>query len=230
MKHKETIMFGVYNIGALALYFTPIIHVPFGWLETYFHEVSHGIMALLTGGSVTKIEVYISGGGKCFTMGGWSALIAFSGYFGAVLWGVALFFGARSHSKSSNILAYVLSIAVILTLVFWARDFFTILILLIIASLVFISNKYVFGDIFPRIMEFIGVYILVSALFSPLHLIDGRHRGDGATLAEITYLPEFFWILVWLSFGVFALYRSWRYLHEKAIASEVDSLLNKPSM
>lgn len=28
----------------------PLVSIPFNWLESYFHEVSHGIAAMLTGG------------------------------------------------------------------------------------------------------------------------------------------------------------------------------------
>ncbi|MCU7884373.1 MAG: M50 family metallopeptidase, partial [Candidatus Thiodiazotropha sp. (ex Lucinoma annulata)] len=39
-------------VAALVLSAIPILHYPFGWFETLFHELSHGLSAILTGGSI----------------------------------------------------------------------------------------------------------------------------------------------------------------------------------
>ncbi len=48
----------------------PIISIPFNWLESYFHELSHGLAAIVSGGSIIKIELFTNGAGLCTTLGG----------------------------------------------------------------------------------------------------------------------------------------------------------------
>jgi hypothetical protein len=56
------------------------------------------------------------------------------------------------------------------------------------------------------LLKFFGLSILLNSLFSPTYLFDGRELGDGAALASMTLLPEFFWVMLWCLIAVFALY------------------------
>jgi hypothetical protein len=42
---------------------------------------------------------------------------------------------------------------------------------------------------------------------SPLYLLDGQARGDGAALADLTFIPEVIWVAIWFSVALFAIYR-----------------------
>jgi len=214
MKISEKGLYLGYIIGAIILSMVPFVSLPFNWLETYFHEISHGLAALATGGQVARIELYLTGGGKCFTVGGWSGVISFAGYAGAILWGAAIYLGAQASGTSSRWFAIAMSGLIVVSGVLWARNISTIIILIILATIMYASFRYVWGNLFPRIMEFTGIYVLVSAVHSPLNLIDGRHRGDGSALSELTYIPEIIWVAIWIALGVAALIGVWR-LHEK---------------
>jgi len=48
--------------------------------------------------------------------------------------------------------------------------------------------------------------ILLNSLSSPSYLLDGRHLGDGAALASMTFIPEIIWIAIWFLIALFALY------------------------
>ncbi len=213
MKINEKGLYLGYIIGAIILSMVPFVSGPFNWLETYFHEISHGLAALATGGQVARIELYLTGGGKCFTVGGWSGVISFAGYAGAILWGAAIYLGAQASGASSRWLAIAMSGMIVVSGVLWARDISTIIILIALSSIIYVSFRYVWGSIFPRVMEFTGIYVLVSAVHSPLNLVDGRHRGDGSSLSELTYIPEIIWVAIWIALGVAALIGVWR-LHE----------------
>jgi len=56
---------------------------------------------------------------------------------------------------------------------------------------------------------------LLEAIRSPLYLLDGRDLGDGASLAEQTWLPEVFWVLIWFVIALACLYQLWRVCDEK---------------
>ena len=91
--------FWLFIITAIILLQIPIISVPFKWLESYFHEISHGLSALLSGGSIVKIELFPNGAGLCTTRGGSVLLISFMGYAGAILWGSLIYSIASINKK-----------------------------------------------------------------------------------------------------------------------------------
>jgi hypothetical protein len=55
-------------------------------------------------------------------------------------------------------------------------------------------------------LQLTGVMVLLNSIMSPFYLLDGRALGDGAALAQITYLPEFAWVVIWSSLGLAAAY------------------------
>ena len=209
MGRKEPIVFILYVVGALFISSVPIVHWPFSWLETFFHEISHGLVALLTGGAVQRIVLNWNGSGLCYYTGGWRVPVAFSGYLGAVLWGAAIYLGARIAGRSSRWLAAGFLMIILISGALWARDLITIAILLIISGVLYFSCRYVLGRVFPRLMEFAGIFVLVSAIRAPLNLVDGRHYGDGATLADLTHLPEIFWVIIWWVIALSVLLSIW---------------------
>ena len=101
----------------------------------------------------------------------------------------------------------------LLTLALWGRDLTTILILLLIAALCFVP---LINNWHPKamhlLMQFIGCYILLDALKTPLYLIDARNFGDGATLAEMTHIPEIIWVALWELSTLICVWGIWRQL------------------
>lgn len=207
---KPQFEFLAFIVGAFFLAMIPVVHWPFSWLETYFHELSHGLAALVSGGRVDRIVLHLRGSGLSYTRGGWGPLVTFSGYVGAIVWGAVIYLGACAAGKTSRWMAVGIAALLVVTGLLWARDLITILIMLLICAAMYFSFRYVIGNVFPRLMEFAGVYIMVSAVRAPLNLIDGRHYGDGATLASITYIPEIIWVAIWFSLAIGMLIVVWK--------------------
>ena len=210
MTIKPRHYFLLYIVAAIVLPMIPYLHWPLSWLETYFHEISHGIAALLSGGAIDRLELSFNGSGKCYTRGGYAPLIAFAGYTGAVLWGAIIFYGARLSGKNSRWLSLLVLLLIVFCALLWARDLITIVIMAVITVMLYVSFRYVIGQWFPRFMEFAGVYLMISATRAPTFLLDNKSIGDGANLATMTQLPEFFWITVWLLIAVVSLLLVWR--------------------
>ncbi len=70
---------------------TPLIH-PIKIMVVLFHELSHGLMALATGGTILSIEITQQEGGLCETEGGHAALIVSAGYLGSMFFGGLLLY------------------------------------------------------------------------------------------------------------------------------------------
>ncbi|MCH2037496.1 MAG: M50 family metallopeptidase [Rickettsiales bacterium] len=200
--------------AAFIVSFIPFVGIPFLWMMTFFHEISHGLAALVTGGSVKRIELNLDGSGLCVYAGGIRFIVAIAGYLGAVLCGMAIYMSASSMDKKrADHIAIFLTVLVVVSAVLWARDLVT-WIIMIIMSVVLISVVKLKNSVIDQfLMKFIGIYVLLDAVRAPLHLLDGRSIGDGADLAEITFIPEIVWVIFWLSCGLYGLYFLWKKYH-----------------
>ena len=87
-------------------------------------------------------------------------------------------------------MALVLSQIILPRGFFWARDIITIIIMIIMICMLLSVIKLQNNNFIKLAIKFIGVYVLLDAVKAPLNLLDGRHIGDGAALADMTGIPE----------------------------------------
>lgn len=180
-------------------------------MTTYFHEISHGLSAIITGGSVNNIVLHLQGSGLCYTQGGIHFIVAFSGYFGAALWGSLIYLTARHlDQKHTRIIAYGICFLIALTTLLWGRDLITFVILIVLGAVFWLIGMLKHNGVMALFIQFIGLYIIRDAVTVPLYLIDGRHYGDGARLADMTYIPEIIWVVLWTLCGILALIMLWK--------------------
>ncbi|QOL24635.1 M50 family metallopeptidase [Thalassotalea sp. LPB0316] len=199
-------------LAAVILRQIPIVSVPFNWLESYFHELSHGLAAILTGGRIVQIELFTNGAGLCTTQGGIRFVVSFMGYLGATLFGMLIYqVSGQTLVKAKVVCGGLISLLVI-TLFLWTRDLLTAVILLILIGLFLAKWQIKHTYSLNILLKFTGIIVLLNSVYSPLYLIDGRHMGDGATLASLTFIPELIWVALWTSLGLLALF----YLAKKA--------------
>jgi len=193
-------------VAAIIIRQIPFISIPLNWLETYFHEISHGIAALLTGGEIVRIQLFPNGSGVCTSKGGLSFIISFFGYAGATLWGWLIFKLADSHQRTAQVFSGLMIVLLLTSIVFWARDILTIIITASLAVMFVMTIKMRRLYYLQLLLKFFGLSILLNSLFSPTYLFDGRDLGDGAALAAMTMVPELVWVLLWCALAVVALY------------------------
>ncbi|MCX7879506.1 MAG: M50 family metallopeptidase [Ignavibacteria bacterium] len=203
-----------------------IIIYPFVILSTWFHEIGHGLFALILGGSVLKIELFPDGSGLAtFTQpnlfgGLGNAFVALGGPLFPPIMG---FFYVVS-SKNLNLTRLVLlltSFAIILTLVLWVRTIFGGIFLLIISLLLFFSaiSKFSGFQIFLTrvigIQAFLSVYLSLGYLFSQGGVVQqSSFTSDTQVVAQYTFLPYWFWailiIVITLTLFFFAMKSIWK--------------------
>lgn len=196
--------FWIMLLAALIILQIPFVSIPFKWLESYFHEISHGIAALVTGGVVVKIQLFPNGAGLCTTRGGSDFFISFMGYAGATIWGSIIYITAVSHRKIASVFAVALVLLLGLSIVFWVRDILTLIIVLVLLLITIAQYRLSSKRYLQPAMQITGLLVLLNSLQSPLYLIDGRVLGDGAALAKITFIPEFLWVVVWFLLALFS--------------------------
>ena len=82
------------------LWGTPVVY-PLKILVVFMHELSHGLAAVFTGGSIEAISVSAQEGGHAITRGRSRFIILSAGYVGSLILGVGLlFFGAANECGS----------------------------------------------------------------------------------------------------------------------------------
>jgi hypothetical protein len=182
------------------------VSIPLNWLESYFHEVSHGIAALFTGGEIIRIQLFANGAGLCTTRGGLSFFISFFGYAGATVWGWLIFKLADSHQRVGQVFSGLMIALLLASIVFWARDLLTMIILASLAIMFVLTIKMQRLYYLQLLLKFFGLSILLNSLFSPTYLFDGRDLGDGSALSSMTMVPEVVWVLIWCALAIVALY------------------------
>lgn len=192
--------------------YLPLVRSPFLWSETFFHELSHGIMALITGGSIKSIALDYSGAGLCVYSGGIRPLISFSGYAGSGIWGLLVYLSVGYKARyNPAYVALFLVLIILMVLVLWAQNITSVLIMLVLASMYLglVIKQQVYG--LRLFIQFVGVFVMLDAIRSPLYLLDSRQYGDGAQLSQLTWVPEIVWVIIWFVISVTCLVLAWRY-------------------
>ncbi len=206
---KYNFHFWLYFIVSALLIQIPVVSIPFNWIETFFHEISHGLATLITGGSISKIELLPDGAGFCYSYGGWQLLIAFSGYAGASGFGLLIYQIASSSShKVSKLVSFSVLALIAVCLIFWVRDLLTVMILAVIALIFALPLKFASSTWLIHVTRLIGISLILNGLFSVINLIGRSNVGDAANLARLTWIPAQIWVLLWCVIGCLALYRA----------------------
>ena len=195
--------------------------VPLKLLVVYFHELSHGAAAILTGGSVDQINVSPQIGGFAVTRGGSRFAILSAGYLGSLLIGVALLWAALRSTADRYVTAALGALTVIVTLLYM-RDVFTIGFGLATGAGLLAMARFLGHAVNDLCLRVIG---LSSMIYAPYDIFDDtirrvQLRSDARMLAEEFGGTTLFWGVLWLIISLAVIGLSLRYLLGQA--SNVD--------
>jgi hypothetical protein len=190
---------------SLVLWDTFVVY-PFRLFVVLLHEISHGLAAIATGGSVVSIGLSFDEGGVCLTRGGWPFVILNAGYLGSLLWGALFLLLGRRRAWARSVVGLVGAFTLVVTLVY-VRSWFgflyglaTSLVLLAVASRLRPAASEV-------LLAAIGATSCLYAVWDVASDVLLRHSGqsDAAALARLTGLPAVAWGLVWVVLSVVVL-------------------------
>jgi len=201
-------------LGSLLLY-------PFTILATWFHEMGHGIAAMLTGRGFERLLIFADGSGVALSLrpaDGYrstDALVAASGPLGPAIAGALLIVSSRSPTATRNALA-VLGVALIVSTMIWVRSPTGWLVLPALGVAIVALALGLSPPWRRFVIQLIGVQAAISAwkqfdyLFSPGGTLGGQQqRSDTGAIADVLLLPYWFWgasisaailALLWWSF------------------------------
>lgn len=186
------------SIGALALY-------PFTILATWFHEMGHGIMAMLTGARFDRLVIYPDGSGVATslrpsqTYGIVSAVVAAAGPLGPAAAGSLLLLASRTHESTATALR-ALGWALLASTAIWVRSPTGWIVLPAMGLCILAACRYgstsvrLFTVRMLGIQACIGVCRQLGYLFTAGGMIDGRmHRSDTGAMEDALLLPYWAW-------------------------------------
>ncbi len=205
IRHKNLFILTIMILVAIALRQIPIARLPFVWFGTYFHEMSHGLSAILTGGHISRIDFSFNGAGLCYTAGGFRNMVTFSGYTGASIWGALIYLTTSQLPKWASFFVTFLLLCFTGFSFIFVRNIETALILVVIFITFLILWRFRAFLVSRLMLQFIGIFVLTESIYSPTYLFMYKNSGDHISLASRTLIPSFLWIIIWLIWAVFVL-------------------------
>ena len=214
-------------ITVLMWHFIPygrIILYPFILLGTWFHEMGHGLTALILGGNFLKLELFADGSGVAywsgdvFGMNFGKAAVAAGGPIAPTIIG-ALFLILSTNPKRAKLINLLFAFALALSTAIWIRSLFGAILIIVFAIIFFFIavrssdrfNKFTLQ--FIAIQAFMSMYLSIDYLFSSSGTTEvGIYYSDTYHIAENLLLPYWFWAGAICLFSILMIVLSFRIL------------------
>lgn len=210
-------------LGGFAVYFgllwtfwyTPVVY-PLKIFVVLLHEISHGVMALATGGSIRGIVLDPNQGGACYCPGGNAFLTLSAGYLGSLGWGILLLLAAGSSRLRARTLVAWIGGLVLALAALYLRGWFGIAYGVLFGVALMASARLLTEGVNRALLRVLG---MTSALYVFLDIrsdvLQRPHLpSDASMLADLTGVPTILWGLLWMALGIMAVGwfvdRSWR--------------------
>lgn len=178
-----------------------------GWLYplrvllTLVHEFGHGFTAILTGGSIDRIE--IDGlGGRCWVLGGWRWAVIPAGYLGSMAAGcgiILLACRARIHRFVSLALGCLLVAVTLL----YVRTGDGLAYGTLVGAALASSGWWLSEDANGLLLSVIGAMNCLGALFGLKYIATAHCYNDAILFSkEILPLPPIVWASSWAALAM----------------------------
>lgn len=183
-----------------AIYFwDSMLLLPIKYLTVFFHELSHGLAAVLTGGSIARIELSANLGGVCWTSGGIRFIVISAGYLGSLIWGSIILLAAVKTRHDKQITAG-LGVLMLLVTAIWVRNIEGIVICLLTGFGLLALASNASENVCDQFLKFLGItscfYVLIDIKED---LIDRSISvSDAYKISEMLHVPDWLVGAAWL--------------------------------
>lgn len=192
----------IVSVLVLALWRSPVV-LPLKLFVVFLHEASHGLAAVVTGGSIERIELSSNEGGLCVTRGGWQVAVLSAGYLGSMLWGVALLLVAARTRWDRAVLGAV-GVATLLVTLAFVRTWFGFGYGMV-AGVALLAIAWRLPEwVADGVLQILGTTSALYAVYDIASdvLLRSVPGSDAHALADITWIPSAVWGVVWISLAV----------------------------
>jgi hypothetical protein len=202
-KRKAGLVAGltVWLVLVWLLWWSPVIY-PLKLFVVLLHEVSHGLMAVATGGQIERIVVTPDQGGLCYCPGGNAFLTLSAGYLGSLVWGGAILLLARARAPAPRNTTTAIGAVVLTLTALYVRNGFGILFGALFGAAL-IALRSAGRTVHVLVLTALG---LTSCLYALLDIksdiLDRPYlESDAAMLAHMTGVPTVVWGVLWIGLG-----------------------------
>lgn len=213
-------------LGAFALYFgalwflwdSPVIY-PLKVFVVFLHEISHGMVAIATGGSIDRIVLDPAQGGACYCPGGSAFLTLSSGYLGSLGWGAAILTIGQEAPRWSRRVAGLIGALVLVLTALYLRGPFSIVFGLAFGAAMLVSARRLSLGVNRVLLTALGLTSCLYAIFDIKSDVLDRSalQSDARMLAELTGIPTEVWGILWIALAILVCWllfrRSFRRAH-----------------
>lgn len=194
-----------------ALWSTPLIY-PLRLLVVFFHELSHGLAAVFTGGKIVSLTLSSDEGGLATTQGGNLFLIISAGYVGSLLFGVALFLIAL-RSRADRLAVAALGLCMLLIAALYIRDGFPLVFCGLTALILLLIARFLPVEVNDLTLRIVG---LASMIYVPQDIISdtitrAHLLSDARMLANEFGGATVLWGGAWLLISLGVIVLTFRY-------------------
>ncbi len=184
--------------------------IPISMIRVYFHEMGHGIAALLSGGHFYQIELAFGQGGLAHTDGTrmfGDEVTLFGGYMAPSIWGLLIYTAfARWLSDRIEWVPYICMGIAGASILLWARDIRTIGIVVFVMAVFQSIGRLDSDKQMYWAVKFLSVYLIIGGGLDPyLFYAYPEYDSpallqvwDGRGLADLTNHKEIFWVHCWM--------------------------------
>lgn len=176
------------------------------------HEISHGLAAIVSGGSIARIEISAELGGVCYTRGGSRLLILPAGYLGSIVWGCAIMLAAI-RTKLDRPLTMAIGAGLLVLAALYVRSPFGIAFCVGFGVSMLLIGRFAPAALSELVLVFLG---MTSALYAVVDikedLISRTVAGsDAYEMSRLLPLPPVAWGIAWIVLAVAAIFFTLRF-------------------
>ena len=194
----------------------PILY-PLKLLVVFFHESSHAIATLLTGGTVKELVITHDQGGHVISQGGNRFITLSAGYIGSLLWGVVIYVvSVKSHYD--KVIMAVLGVTILIITIVLSRSIFSWLFGLLSGGAMLLMARYLAEKYNDFALRLIG---LTSMMYAPLDIYSDTIsrsylQSDAYLLAEYTGGTTLLWGSIWIIISVVVIFYCLKWVLNKS--------------
>jgi len=195
--------FAIYFV-LLWLFWNSVVVYPIRVFVVFLHEISHGMAAIATGGSIQRITLNPRLGGACYCPGGNAFVTLSAGYLGSLLWGGALLEVSRKAGRKAHRITWAVGGAVLVLTLLFVRGGFGISFGLLFGGFLILLARRLGPDANRILLMVLG---LTSCLYAILDIksdvLDRPHLpSDAYMLSQLTGVPTVIWGILWIGIAL----------------------------
>jgi len=234
-KHRALLIALLASLVLWNLPFGGLVLYPLKLFATWLHELSHGLVMLLTGAGFDHLEIYRDTSGLAYAehgMGGAAAAaIASAGYMGTPLFGSIFLVLGQTRRGARSVLAAI-GLMLVASAVLFVRGDFGVVATAIGALGFLLAAAFARESLASILVNFVAAQSCINALldirvlFRENLVVNGQamQASDAHSMSEASFGPPWLWAGVWLVWSLVLFFAALRLVflrQQRAAAGQV---------